>query len=185
MEIEILSVNVGQPQVLATQGSKEVLSSIAKKPVGRGMVHLSREGLMGNQQSNTQIHGGVDMAVYAYPSEHFTLWSTELDQPIGPASFGENLTIAGIIEAQARIGDIWQWGSAQLQITSYRGPCFKLALYRGVPDMVVRMRQNGRCGWYLRVLETGFVPTYGTIQVIAQGAGATIAEVFEAKYGSK
>ncbi len=63
------------------------------------------------------------------------------------------------------IGDTWRWGDALVQVAQPRYPCFKLAMHTGVADMESRLVAAGRCGWYLRVLRPGEVPTRGPITV--------------------
>jgi MOSC domain-containing protein YiiM len=31
-------------------------------------------GLMGDEQADLSIHGGLEKAIYAYPSEHYAFW---------------------------------------------------------------------------------------------------------------
>jgi MOSC domain-containing protein YiiM len=129
---------------------------------------LSALNLGGDGQADLSVHGGVDKAVYAYPSEHLGAWSEELGDGLGPAPFGENLSTIGALEHEVHIGDVWSWGTALLQVTQPRWPCFKLALHRGRPDIQARMRSTGRTGWYLRVLEPGEVAAVGPIRVAAE-----------------
>ena len=119
-----------------------------------------------------RAHGGPDKAVYVYPSEHLPLWNDELtpDTTYGPGTFGENLTIAGWLETDTRIGDIWSWGDALLQICQPRYPCYKLAIATERNLVIERMLETGRSGWYLRVLQPGDVPVAGPITVIERGA---------------
>ena len=132
------------------------------------MLWLSAINLTGDGQADLSVHGGLDKAVYAYPSEHLDAWSAELDEELGPAPFGENLSTIGGLERDVRIGDVWSWGEATLQVCQPRWPCFKLALYRARTDIQLRMRTNGRTGWYLRVLEPGEVPAAGPIAVVRE-----------------
>ena len=111
------------------------------------------------------MHGGPDKAVYAYPSEHLAWWSEELDEDVGTAAFGENLSTIGVTEHDVGIGDVWSWGDALLEVCQPRTPCFKLALHRGRRDMQARFTASGRSGWYLRVLRPGEVPVDGPITV--------------------
>src|ERR1700712_116393 len=109
--IGIRSVNIGVPSVLVETDRGPVWSGIAKSPVAPGTaLWLSLVNLSGDGQADLTVHGGVDKGVYAYPSEPLDPWATELDQPIGPASFGENLTTVGVTETDVCIGDIWSWG---------------------------------------------------------------------------
>jgi MOSC domain-containing protein YiiM len=166
--IELAAVNVGAPSLLATVRDEHVWSGIRKQPVDPASVlWLSSVNLAGDGQADLSVHGGVDKAVYAHPSEHLPAWAEELDEDLGPAPFGENLSTVGVLEEDVRIGDIWSWGSAWLQVSQPRWPCFKLALHRRRADIQARMRATGRTGWYLRVLEVGEVPAAGPIGVVA------------------
>ncbi len=72
----LVSVNVGLPRDLEWEG-KHVRTSIWKDPV-RDRVHVGKLSLEGDQQSDPSVHGGVEKAVYAYPSEHYAYWRREL-----------------------------------------------------------------------------------------------------------
>jgi MOSC domain-containing protein YiiM len=174
--IELATVNVGAPSLLATVRGEHVWSGIRKQPVDPTQaLWLSSVNLAGDGQADLSVHGGVDKAVYAYPSEHLPAWTAELEVDLGPAAFGENLSTLGVVEEEVRIGDIWSWGRAWLQVCQPRWPCFKLALHRRRADIQARMRANGRTGWYLRVLEVGEVPAAGPVVVVApDDAGVTV-----------
>ena len=180
-EIPLAVVNVGTPTVLATVTSENVWSGIRKQPVDPSTsLWLSTLNLAGDGQADLSVHGGVDKAVYAYPSEHLPVWSAELDGALGPAPFGENLSTVGVLEQDVGIGDVWTWGDAVLQVTQPRWPCFKLALYRGRRDIQARLRTSGRTGWYLRVLQDGEVPASGPIErsvADARGSASTTRHV--------
>ncbi len=166
--IELAAVNVGTPTILGAIRGENVWSGIRKSPVASAtLLWLSALNLAGDGQADLSVHGGRDKAVYAYPSEHLSAWSQELDADLGPAPFGENLSTEGVLEQDVCIGDVWSWGTALLQVTQPRWPCFKLALYRGRADVQARMRSTGRTGWYLRVLEPGEVPAAGPILLSA------------------
>ena len=188
--IGITSVNVGQPQVLRRLRKGPVYSSIAKQPVQADELWLTYTNLQGDQQVDTkpkpdgrQLHGGNEMAVYAYPEQHYTHWRDELGLDLPIPSFGENLTVSGLDEHWARIGDKLLWGQALLEISKPRQPCFKLKWHLGVDDIEAQMWANGRCGWYLRVLEPGLVPTHASIELVGghNESQPTVAEVLEEK----
>jgi MOSC domain-containing protein YiiM len=176
--IELASVNVGVPSLLAQTRGEHVWSGIVKLPVEpEAVLWLSAINLAGDGQADLSVHGGVDKAVYAYPSEHLEPWAEELETDLGPAPFGENLSTIGARESQVRIGDVWTWGDATLQVCQPRWPCFKLALRRGRADIQSRMRASGRTGWYLRVLEPGEVRAAGPIELSHQDpAGVTVED---------
>lgn len=154
--MQLLSVNVGLPREVEWQG-RTVRTSIWKTPVP-GRVRLDRLNLEGNGQADLSVHGGPDKAAYAYPSEHYAYWRGEMpgmDLPTGV--FGENLTIAGLLEDEVHIGDRFRVGTAEVMVTQPRMPCHKLGIRFGRADMVKRFLQSGRCGFYLAVISEGEV----------------------------
>jgi MOSC domain-containing protein YiiM len=180
--LEIESVNVATPRLLAESRGERVYSAIAKQPVVAGTtLWLSTGNLAGDAQADLSVHGGADKAIYAYPCEHWSPWELDLGEKLGPASFGENLSTRGAIESEVCIGDAWRWGEAVLEVCQPRWPCFKLSLHRGRADIQARMRATGRTGWYLRVLEPGEVVVGSSVDVIARDPqGLTVADAHSA-----
>jgi MOSC domain-containing protein YiiM len=170
--VGLIAVSVGRPAVLGHRRGEPVLSGFAKRPVPAGELVLSLLNLAGDGQADLVNHGGPDKAVYAYPGEHLAPWSAELGLSLGPGAFGENLTTDGWLEDAVRIGDEWAWGDARLLVAQPRQPCYKLAMRHGRPDLPARLTASGRCGWYLRVLTPGTVPTAGPITVVARHPAA-------------
>ena len=172
--VELVSVNVAEPQIIGTFRGKPITSGIAKQPITQETLHLDWLNLAGDRQADLRVHGGRDKAVYAYPAEHIERWNVDLtpETPYGPGTFGENLTTRGWLENAVRIGDIWAWGDALLQVSEPRHPCFKLGMRTERRDIIKRMETNGRSGWYLRVLQPGLVPVAGPITVVSQALDA-------------
>ncbi|MGC4190816.1 MAG: MOSC domain-containing protein [Thermomicrobiales bacterium] len=166
--IGLRAVAVGMPAVLGTNRQGEVVSGIRKRIVTSREIFVGRTDLAGDGQADLRAHGGVDKAVYCYPSDHLAWWATEHGYVgiEGEAPFGENLSTTGIVETDVNIGDIWRWGDALLQVSQPRWPCSKLAMMSGRLDMVKRFVDAGRSGWYLRVLEEGIAPVVGPIHLV-------------------
>lgn len=159
----ILSVNVGTP-TLVPAGKSTVLTSIFKSPV-EGRVAVRRHNIGGDRQSDLRVHGGPYKAVYSYPGEHYEFWRRELpEMTLAYGMFGENLTTEGLIESGVFIGDQFRAGSALLQVTQPRMPCFKLQIRFGRADMVKRFWQSGRSGIYFSVIEEGDVAAGDSIE---------------------
>ena len=175
--MKLLSINVGLPREIEWKG-KLVRTSIFKAPVP-GRVRVAQLNLEGDQQSDLSVHGGVDKAVYAYPSEHYPFWRRELpgmDLPRGV--FGENLTTEGLLEETLHIGDRLRVGSSEFLVTQPRMPCFKLGIRFGRPDIVKRFLQSGRSGFYFAVLQEGEVAAGDSIELLKQDEhGVTVADV--------
>ncbi len=166
--MQILSVNVGQPRQIRTSNGT-VLTSIFKSPV-EGSVALREYNLAGDRQADLTVHGGPWKAVYLYPHEHYSYWAGELpgmELPFGV--FGENLTTEGISEEWVCIGDQFQIGSAIVQVTQPRMPCYKLALRFGRADMVKRFWKSGRSGIYFSIVQEGELQRGDSFQQIEAG----------------
>jgi MOSC domain-containing protein YiiM len=161
----VASVQVG---AIAPLGPDGVPSGFIKRPV-EGPVWVGRLNLAGDAQADLRVHGGEDKAVYAYAAGHYAPWRAEFPEHahrLTPGAFGENLTIAGMVEADLRVGDVHAIGEARLQVCQPRTPCFKFALRfedRRMPRAMVR---NGRSGWYYRVLEEGALRAGDAIGVV-------------------
>jgi len=150
---EVISVNVAEPRTLMRRG-RELTTGLWKRPV-EGAVVVDPLGLEGDFQADRRVHGGRDKAVYAYAIEDVEWWERELGRELGPGFFGENLTLCGVEVRGARIGERWEIGSALLEVSEPRHPCWKLATKVGEPGFVKRFAQAGRPGAYLRVVREG------------------------------
>jgi MOSC domain-containing protein YiiM len=154
--VSVLSVNVGLPREVLWRG-KPVTTGIWKEPVA-GRVPLRRLNLDGDRQADLRVHGGQDKAVYAYPSEFYELWSRERPElELGPGTFGENLTLEGLLDDDVSVGDRFQIGTAELVVTQPRLPCFKLGLRMGRDEFVTEFLERGLLGFYLAVAREGEV----------------------------
>lgn len=123
-----------------------------------GRVFADKTNLAGDGQADLKNHGGVDKAVLAYSADHYSKWRQELsksDLPYG--AFGENLTIAGLSEASVCIGDIFGVGTVTFEVSQPRQPCWKLARRWRMHELTGLVVRNGRSGWYLRVLQPGWI----------------------------
>jgi len=175
--MKLVSISVGGPRQVEWRG-KTVRTSIFKDPVA-GPVRVQKLNLAGDEQSDLSVHGGVDKAVYAYPSEHYAHWREQLPEMKLPwGSFGENLTTEGLNDKTLQIGDRLSIGSAEFVVTQPRLPCFKLGVRFGRPDMVKRFQKSGRTGFYLAVLQEGVISAGDSIQVVSVGQpSVSVAEI--------
>jgi MOSC domain-containing protein YiiM len=154
--MKLLSINIAMPRAIQI-GGEPVLTGIYKVPV-EGPLPLGRLGLAGDGQADLTVHGGEHQAVYGYPHEHYAHWESTLDDgPFAPGTFGENFTTLGLLETDVFIGDLFRIGTATLQVTAPRLPCFKFAHKMGRPDILKPFLQSGRCGFYFRVDQEGTV----------------------------
>jgi MOSC domain-containing protein YiiM len=122
-------------------------------------------GLEGDEQADLSVHGGPGKAVYAYPREHYAFWRTLRaqagaalwDEPLAPGSLGENLTLEGLLEERAWIGDRLRFANCTLAVSEPRQPCFKFNAAMGFAQAAKMMAQSAWCGFYLAVIEPGTI----------------------------
>jgi MOSC domain-containing protein YiiM len=167
------SIQVGQARTIVDEGpsdlpTRPLTTAIWKDPV-TGPVQVDSEGLAGDQQVDRKHHGGPWRAVLMYPADHYPAWREEWGRPdLGPGAFGENLTVTGISEHTACIGDQFEIGEVLLEVTSPRAPCHVVARRHGIPDLVATIRQNHRHGWYLRVVRPGLIEAGQEVRLVAR-----------------
>ena len=163
--MRVISVNVGLPKKIKF-GKETVTTSIFKNPI-KHRVKLYTLNLEGDKQADLTVHGGVDKAVYSYPSEHYKFWKKEIkDFEYSWGTFGENLTTEGLLEDVVNIGDQFQIGSAKVIATQPRMPCYKLAVRFGRMDIIRRFMASERSGIYFKVVQEGEIGVEDKIELI-------------------
>jgi MOSC domain-containing protein YiiM len=172
----VISINVGLPREIESRDAI-VKTSIFKEPV-TGRVRVDTLNIEGDRQSDLTVHGGVNKAVYVYPSEHYEFWRKELpDADLSWGAFGENLTTTGLTEDSVHLGDRLAIGTAEFVVTQPRTPCFKLTIRFGRADMIKRFYRSGRSGFYLAVAKEGEIGSGDEISLLSRDADAiTISE---------
>jgi MOSC domain-containing protein YiiM len=152
--MELLAISIGQPRSVEYQG-RRVLTGIYKSPVA-GPVTVTPDGVEGDGQADLECHGGTDKALCTYTVENYHFWERELGLPALPfGQFGENLTVTGMPDEAVHVGDVFGIGAIIVQVTQPRVPCHKLGVRFGLPQFPQRFLPSGRCGFYLRVLQSG------------------------------
>jgi MOSC domain-containing protein YiiM len=160
----VLSVNVGRARQIEQNGELTT-TAIWKSPV-EGRVAVRGVNVAGDEQADRTVHGGPDKAVYAYASEDAHWWEGELGRELPPGAFGENLTVAGLDVTSALIGERWRVGTALLEVSQPRIPCWKLGRRMDDPRFLKRFAGAGRPGAYLRIVEEGEVGAGDPVAVV-------------------
>lgn len=162
---EVVAVSVGRPAELPYRGGTVRTAFVKRRQAGP--VALGPLGLAGDEQGDPVRHGGPDKAAMAYAIEHYPYWRDRLGRELEPSAFGENLSVRGMSEAEARIGDVLRIGDAVVEVCQPRQPCFKLAARHREPKMAKYVQELGFTGYYLRVLEPGSVWEGAAIERLA------------------
>ncbi len=183
--MQLLSLNTARAERLATLDGQAALSAIRKRP-REGRVAVAPLGLDGDEQADLSVHGGLAKALYAYPQEHYAFWQTvrgqaRVEGELQPGAMGENLTLAGLPESRAWIGDVLRFPDCELVVAEPRIPCFKFAAAMGFAQAVKLMAQSGWCGYYLAVKRPGTLAAGEAFELIPGPREVGIAELFSAR----
>jgi len=184
---QLLSVQVGSARRIRV-GECSILTAYGKQPVA-GAVPVLPLGLLGDEQADLSVHGGLEKAVYAYPSEHYAYWQAArreaglgaIDDSLPPGSLGENLTLEGLLETGVWAGDVLKFPGCELRVTLPREPCYKFNAAMGFGRASKLMAQTGFCGFYLAVQTPGTLRAGDSFDVVAGRRGVGIPALFAAK----
>ncbi len=152
---------------VAEIGHSGIRSAIDKRPLDKP-VRIALTGPLGDQHAE-RFHGGPEKAVLHYDSGHYAAWQAEfadVASAFRPGAFGENFVATGLSEATVCVGDTVRAGSALLQVSESRQPCFKLNHRLGETGISRRSQDTGRTGWFYRVIEPGEVAAGDAIAVV-------------------
>ncbi len=140
------------------------------KQATSGAVSLDWEGLSGDAQADKKHHGGADKALFHYCNDHYRAWremrpelSAYFDR-VG--AFGENISSSVLNEDNVLIGDKYKIGSAIVEVTQGRQPCWKLGHFFNDSTMVKSVVNTAKGGWYYRVIERGVIEQGNKIELV-------------------
>ena len=165
---------------------KSVASAIRKNSISNlqnpSTVEITSLGVKGDEQADLSVHGGIEKAIYVYPSEHYDFWNqlltreTKKSTLLQHGAIGENFTIEGLLEADVFVGDKLLIGDLQFSVVKLREPCFKFNAAMGYKGASKAMLQSGFSGWYLRVIKIGVLAAGAQITVIPGAREISIAQ---------
>ena len=132
-------------------------ASAILKTATQGACRIDAVGFVDDAQADLENHGGHDKAIHHYATDHYPAWIAEghIPQRTVPAAFGENIASLGLTEEVLCVGDILRLGTATVQISQGRQPCWKVSEFTENDRMAYLFQKTGRTGWYYRVLEHG------------------------------
>jgi MOSC domain-containing protein YiiM len=169
-------------------GGRLIPTGISKSPVLEP-VPVGPLGLLGDEQADLTVHGGLDKAVYAYPAEHYPFWVEAranlgvgaLDNALAWGSMGENLSLHGLLESDVWLGDVLKFSNCTLRVTQPREPCFKFNAAMGFNQAAKYMADSGFCGFYLAVDEPGCLVAGETFSLQPGPRRVSVDASFQAK----
>jgi len=147
-------------------------TAIFKQPLA-GPVRIGAEGLLGDAQADRRVHGGPEKALHHFPLENhrrLALQFPERAPQFVAGALGENLSSAGADESAVCIGDVFAFGSARLQLSQPRSPCWKIDARHGEEGIAAWIAAQGIAGWYYRVLAPGQAQAGDALALIERAA---------------
>jgi len=185
--LSLASVQVAQARKVVIAG-RSILTAIHKTDVP-GPVAVAAMGLQGDEQADLSVHGGLEKAVYAYPSEHYGFWRSAresagvaaIDTALDHGSMGENLTLNGLLETGVWVGDVLRFAHCVLRVSQPREPCYKFNAAMGFNTAVKAMAQSGYCGFYLSVDEPGTLQAGESFELLPGPRHTSIPQRFQAR----
>ncbi|SFG32423.1 MOSC domain-containing protein [Neptunomonas qingdaonensis] len=153
---------------LSTIGPGNTATGIFKMPSDK--THQVGElGLNGDIQVDKRVHGGPEKAIYHYPAENYAVLQQALPHlsvSFQPGSIGENISTQGLLDTDVHIGDTFRLGSAIVQVSQPRRPCWKVNHKYGNAHIASVIMSEAISGWYYRVLETGQLRRGDSIELL-------------------
>lgn len=183
--MHITSTNISVPKTVIWN-DKPVQTGIYKTPTNTP-IFLGKSDVKDDSVIDRKYHGGEFKACYLFSENQYAYWKSvyhNLDWNWG--MFGENLTVGNLDETKVCVGDIYKVGSAIVQITEPREPCWKLGVKFGSQGILKQFIKKGFPGTYVRVLEEGFVKKGDEFQLIEKAENSiTIHQFFDLLFSAE
>lgn len=147
-----LHIQTGRVETRLDESGTPWQTAIYKQAVYEPIT-VTKMGLAGDERTGYD----PDRAVCCHAEGHYRFWESYFNCVFPLGTFGENITLDGALDEFVCVGDIYQCGTAVMQVTQPRTPCYKQAKKIGVPNFVKLIEATRRRGFLLRVLKEGTI----------------------------
>ena len=171
------AISTGKVEDLPYSTKRPMRSALNKKRFA-GSMWLSKTGFVEDEQEY-KGHGGPDKAVCLYSKKNYSLWEQDVTVLPEYAMFGENITVSDLDEQDVHFGDQFKLGDAVLEVSEIREPCWKIQEKYKIPNLIKRMSDSGKTGFYLRVLKEGYVQEDSNLELLKYADNETLLSVFD------
>jgi len=183
--MKVISTNIGKPTTIHWNGKVEQ-TGIYKYPTDEALF-LGKTDVLKDTVIDRKNHAGINKACYLFSADQYPYWKKlhpQLDWDWG--MFGENLTVIGLNEANMRIGDVYRIGSATVQVSQPREPCYKLGVRFGTQEILKQFIHRGFPGTYVRILKEGEVKKNDDLLLVERSENTlTVKKFYELLYAKK
>jgi len=164
--MSIVFVNIGMPETRTDRQDEAFITAIAKQAT-QDMLQLTATGLAGDDTYD-EVHGTPDRGMHVFCHEHYAYFAQRAGAPLAHCAFGENLCVSGLTEDEVCVGDIWQLGTAKVQVSMPTERCNTIGRRLHLPAMLKWIHEKMMTGYYLRVLASGQMSVASTITLLAR-----------------
>ncbi|NER09169.1 MOSC domain-containing protein YiiM [Muriicola jejuensis] len=183
--MKVIATNIGKPTRFVWKGKTEE-TGIFKYPVSHP-IFLGHEDVDGDTVTDRKHHGGEYKACYLFSSEHYGYWKERFpDLPWSWGMFGENITLERMDESNLLSGSVYELGSAVVQVTIPREPCYKLGIRFGDQKIIDEFIHHGHPGTYLKVIRPGQVGMGDRFSLLEKAENSlSIADLYSLLYAKE
>ncbi len=175
--MKVISTNIGTSTKIVWTG-KNTTTGIYKFPINKP-IFLDIEDVLGDTVVDRKYHGGVYKACYLFSADNYPYWKEKYPHLKWDwGMFGENLTMEGLDESKIRLGSTYKLGSALVQITQPREPCYKLGIRFGNQGILKQYIDHGFAGTYVRVVEPGKVTVGDSMELMEESKSPLTVQQF-------
>lgn len=155
MKFTIHSLNIGGVQTIADERGRLFETAVRKRPC-EGPQYLGPHGLAGDE-SFEACHHTENMDVHVFSLDRYAHYEQLASRTFPIPAFGENFSVSGGLETDVCIGDRYTNGSAVVEISQPSERCGTPGRSLGVPMLRKWIEECLYTGYYLRVIEPGWV----------------------------
>ncbi|SDR08499.1 MOSC domain-containing protein [Flagellimonas zhangzhouensis] len=175
--MKVISTNIGKSTKIEWNG-EETTTGIFKYPVDEP-IYLNKEDVSHDTIADRRVHGGIFKACYLFSADQYPYWKVKYpDLEWDWGMFGENLTVEGLDESKIRIGNVYQLGTALVQVTQPREPCFKLGIRFNDQNILKEFIDHEFPGTYIRILREGSVSVGDTLELVDESKSSLTTQQF-------
>jgi MOSC domain-containing protein YiiM len=175
--MKVIATNIGEAVTVEWNGKNEQ-TGIFKYPT-EAPLYLSKNDVKGDTVIDRVHHAGINKACYLFSADYYPYWKNlypKLKWDWG--MFGENLTVQGLDEDEIRIGNVYRLGSALVQVSQPREPCYKLGIRFGTQEILRQFIAHNHPGTYVKILEEGTVTAGDSLVLVKESENTLTVKNF-------
>ncbi|HEX3465499.1 MAG TPA: MOSC domain-containing protein [Candidatus Elarobacter sp.] len=162
--IVVRSLNVGKVEELLDQHGRPFRSAVRKRPRDTAQF-LGERGFEGDE-SFYDDHHGPNMQVHVFSLDRYPYYEQLAGKPLPVPTFGENLSVSGGIETEVCIGDLFEVGTALVEVSQPTERCGTPGRSVHVHGMKKWSFESLYTGYYLRVIRPGWVRVHDELRLM-------------------